>query len=421
MFSFANFLLASVALAVTFVLGAPVPHYIARQASHPAARSGLRMINGDVKPNSYLVRMTSSANRTEHMRWANELVANSTATNGTAAQFYNHTFVGYSAELDDDAVTQVLASSDVEWVEEDAIMRTTGVQSGATWGLQRISAAGPLPPGSNAETLDFTYTFNSKAGQGIDVYVVDTGVLASHEEFGGRASMVYATPGLNDTDDNGHGSHVSGTVGGATFGVAKEVNILGVKVIAADGTGSTSDIIAGLDFIVQNAQSSGNPSVISMSIGGSKTTALDDAAVAAINAGIHVVAAAGNDSEDASNDSPASAPGVIAVGSMNIFDTVSTFSNFGPSVAIFAPGEEVISCGIQSNTATAVLSGTSQAAPHVAGLIALLLSEDSSITPNQMLGLVGQLAVSGQLSAVPASTPNLVAQNFVANTTIPQF
>lgn len=377
-------------------------------------------------------------------------------------------------------------------------------RTGATWGLQRISAAPALPAGSDPTALAFTYRFNPAAGAGVDVYVVDTGVLTTHEEFGGRARMVYATPGLNNTDDNGHGSHVAGTVGGATFGVGKlgclftwrrlvEVRdtyeyVFGLPSLSQKcqhpwcqshrsrwsvspsrtnqsirsltlsfvrikkGSGSTSDIIAGLDFAVTAAQASGRPSVITMSIGGAKTASLDDAATAAISAGIHVIAAAGNDSEDVINDSPASAPGVIAVGSMNINDEISSFSNFGyvrldcmafralPSVmdesrtdqgfsrcycrsdvAIFAPGEQVVSCGISSNTATAVLSGTSQATPHIAGIVALLLSEANNLTPTQISGLIKQLAVSNDLTALPSGTSNLVAQNFVANTTIPQF
>ncbi|KAG8885737.1 subtilisin-like serine protease [Tulasnella sp. 332] len=416
----ATFLTAILALAA-MVCAAPIPKYVTRQRTHPARAAGLRMINSNVKPNSYLVKMAASANATDHVTWANQLVANSTATNATGVVAYSHALTGYSAELDDDKVAQLLASPDVEWVEEDGMMYTLGTQTGATWGLQRISSALGLISNSDPTALTYTYRFNPDAGEGVDVYVIDTGVLVTHNEFGGRAKMVYTTPGLNQTDDNGHGSHVSGTVGGATFGVAKNVNILGVKVIAADGSGSSSDIIAGIDFCIQAAQTSGHPSVITMSIGGSKSAAVDSAATSAIAAGVHVIAAAGNDAEDTANDSPASAPGVIAVGSMNILDQVSSFSNFGSTVTVFAPGEQVVSCGISSNTATAILSGTSQATPHIAGIVALLLSEASNLTPSQMFGLIQQLGVSGQLSAVPASTTNTIAQNFVANTTIPQF
>ncbi|KAG9004497.1 subtilisin-like serine protease [Tulasnella sp. JGI-2019a] len=416
LFTFVSALFALVAV----VYAAPTPKYsyAARQMNHPAARRGLCMINGDVKPNSYVVKIASTTNATQHVAWAHQLVANSTATNATTANVFTEAFNGYSAELDDDKVAQILSSGQAEWVEEDAMLYTTGTQTDATWGLQRISSATPLGANTNPLTLNFNYTFDNTAGQGVDVYVIDTGILTTHVQYGGRAQMVFAAQGLNTTDDNGHGSHVAGTVGGTTVGVAKSVNLLGVKVIAADGSGSSSDIISGIDFAIQSAKASGNPSVISMSIGGAKSQAIDSAAIAAVTAGIHVVAAAGNDAQDASNDSPASAPGVIAVGAMNIADQVSSFSNFGSVVDVFAPGEDVISCGITSNTAAAVFSGTSQATPHISGLAALLLSQDSTITPAQMATLIKQMGVSGQLSAIPSSTTtNLIAQNFISNTT----
>ncbi|KAG9003780.1 subtilisin-like serine protease [Tulasnella sp. JGI-2019a] len=423
-FSFFATLISTLLALVAVIYAAPTPKYSysARHINHPAARCGLRLIDGDVRPNSYVVKLASTTNRTQHVSWAHQLVANSTATKATSANVFANAFHGYVAELDDDKVMEILTSGEAEWVEEDAILHTTAIQTGATWGLQRISSSTPLPADADPLTLSFTYKSNDAAGKGVDVYVIDTGLLATHNQFGGRAKMVFTAPGLNTTDDNGHGSHVAGTVGGTTVGVAKGANLLGVKVIAADGSGSSSDIISGIDFAIQAAKASGRPSVISMSIGGAKSQSIDAAAVAAISAGIHVVAAAGNDSQDAANDSPASAPGVIAVGSMNIANQVSSFSNFGSTVDIFAPGEDIISCGITSNTAAAILSGTSQATPHISGLVALLLSEASNITPTQMVGLIKQIGLSGQLSSLPSSTTtNLIAQNFVANTNIPQF
>ncbi|KAG8904443.1 subtilisin-like serine protease [Tulasnella sp. 403] len=401
---------------VAFGAAVTTPSYVTRHRSR-SGMPGLGLVNGDVKAGSYIVGIASTANRTQHLAWATSLVQN--CTNSTdSITAWNPSFMNaYAASLDDNALSKVLANKDVAWVEEDAIMHTRGDQLNATWGLQRISSETPLPPGSNPDDLNFDYKFDDAAGSGVDVYVVDTGIRTTHEEFGGRAEMAFVAPGLNATDDNGHGSHVSGTVGGATFGVAKKVSIFGVKVLDADGGGATSDIISGIGFAVRSARQTGRPSVISMSLGGSPSRALDRAATAAVAAGMHVVVAAGNDAVDASTESPARAPGVITVGAMNIQDEISSFSNFGPAVDVFAPGEEVISVGIKSDTDTNILSGTSMATPHISGVVALLLSQQPTLTPTQMGALIQQLAIPGTLSGVPRNTTNLLAQNGLPSST----
>ncbi|KAG9010798.1 sla2 Src-like adaptor 2, partial [Tulasnella sp. 427] len=254
--------------------------------------------------------------------------------------------------------------------------------------------------------------YHATEEDGVDVYVIDTGIRTTHEQYEGRAEMIFSLPGLADTDDNGHGSHVSGTIAGATFGVAKKASLFGIKVMDSDGSGSTSGIIQGIQVAMQAAAKTNRPSVINMSIGGAGSRALDSAATAAFNSGMFVVVAAGNDAVDAGTESPARAPAAITVGAMNIRDRVSTFSNFGASVDIFAPGEDIISCGIEDDSDVASLSGTSMATPHIAGLVALLASQQPDITPTGMTTLIKSLGTQNLLRGVPTKdTINLIAQN----------
>ncbi|KAG8891516.1 subtilisin-like serine protease, partial [Tulasnella sp. 408] len=404
------------ATAIDSALGAAVPSYVSRHRARHASMPGLQLINGQVKTSSYIVKLADNVNdRTAHLDWANSMVAGSKASDATSVQTFNQTvFDGYSAELDDDCVAKLIASEDVAWVEEDAVVRITGTQTNAPWGLSRLSSTTALPANSNVNSLTFDYTFNDEAGNGIDVYVIDTGIRDTHEDYEGRAQMIFSLPGLPDTDDNGHGSHVSGTIGGAIFGVAKKASLFGIKVMDSEGSGSTSGIIQGIQVAMQAAADSNRPSVINMSIGGAGSRALDSAATAAVNAGMFVVVAAGNDAVDAGNDSPARAPAVITVGAANIRDRVSTFSNFGSVVDIFAPGEDIISCGIDSDTDVASLSGTSMATPHIAGLVALLASQQPDITPAGMTQLLKSMGTTGALKGIPSrDTINLLAQNLL--------
>ncbi|KAG9047546.1 subtilisin-like serine protease [Tulasnella sp. UAMH 9824] len=404
------------ATAIDSALGAAVPSYVSRHRARHASMPGLQLINGQVKTSSYIVKLADNvSNRTAHLDWANSMVAESKASGATSVQTFNQTvFDGYSAELDDDCVAKLIASKDVAWVEEDAVVRITGTQTNAPWGLSRLSSSTALPANSNVNSLTFDYTFNDEAGNGIDVYVIDTGIRVTHTDYEGRAEMIFSLPGLAKTDDNGHGSHVSGTIAGKTFGVAKKASLFGIKVMDADGSGSTSGIIQGIQVAMQAAADSKRPSVINMSIGGAGSRALDSAATAAVNAGMFVVVAAGNDAVDAGNDSPARAPAAITVGAANIRDRVSTFSNFGSVVDIFAPGEDIISCGITSDTDVASLSGTSMATPHIAGLVALLASQQPDITPAGMTQLLKSMGTTGALRGIPSrDTINLLAQNLL--------
>jgi len=400
----------------------------------PRGRIGVLSTANKVKANSYIISLKNQDVVGTHMNWINRQVANTNTSwvgatyNTSAAQG----FVAYNVVLNpsDPAVSMTdgsvltnkdgsqisildaaRARADIEFIEEDQIMRTTAVQSqtNAPWGLQRVSSEGKLPAGSRANSLAFAYNFDDAAGQGVDVYVIDTGINTEHQSFGGRASFGFAAQGLPEVDDQGHGTHCAGTIASKDFGVAKAANVIAVKVLSADGSGATSDIVSGIQFAMASAAASGKPSVISMSLGGGQSRALDNAATAATAAGVHVVVAAGNESADADTSSPARAPAVITVGATTINDAMASFSNFGTGVDIFAPGQQIISTFIGSTTARQILSGTSMACPHVAGMVAAILSSEGQMKPEAMSARLKALATPA-VTGVPRGTTNLLAQ-----------
>ncbi|KAL5637456.1 hypothetical protein ACGC1H_004024 [Rhizoctonia solani] len=398
----------------------------------PKGRIGVLSTGNQVKTNSYIVALKSDS-AVKHMEWINTQVAtyNNSWVSSEFTQSAANGFTAYSVVLDpqDSAVSMddgsvlknkngspisileaARARSDIEFIEEDQIMRTTAVQQNAPWGLQRISSNQPLPAGSRANALAFSYTFNETAGKGVDVYVIDTGINTEHESFEGRATFGFAAQGQPKVDDQGHGTHCAGTIASKDFGVAKAANVIAVKVLGADGSGATSDIIDGIQFAMQSAAASGRPSVISMSLGGGVSRGLDAAVTTAVNAGMHVVVAAGNEAADANTSSPARAPAVITVGASTIDDQVASFSNFGQGVDIFAPGQQIISTFIGSTTARQILSGTSMACPHVAGMVATILSQEGNVSPAQMATRLKGLGTQNALARVPRGTTNLVAQ-----------
>jgi subtilisin family serine protease len=247
----------------------------------------------------------------------------------------------------------------VAFVEEDAVVTADATQSNPPWGLDRID--------QRSRPLNAIYTFNW-TGAGVFAYVIDTGIRTAHTQFGGRAANVFDAFGGNGQDCNGHGTHVAGTIGGSTFGVAKSVNLRGVRVLNCSGSGTNSGVIAGVDFVRLNRQ---NPAVANMSLGGGASSALDTAVNNLSNSGVPIAVAAGNSNANACNSSPARAANAITVGSTTTTDARSSFSNFGTCLDLFAPGSGILSAWFTSNTATATLSGTSMASPHVAGVAAL--------------------------------------------------
>ncbi|KAI1326178.1 protease [Xylariaceae sp. FL0255] len=313
-------------------------------------------------------------------------------------------------ESDDETMSAFNDMNEVSYIEANQYVSidTLVIQNNAPLGLNRLSHAKAGVPG---------YIFDNSAGQGIAAYVVDTGIFTQHVEFQGRAEVVYnAVEGSPNTDENGHGSHVSGTIGGATYGVAKNIQLKGVKVLGADGSGSNADVLDGINFVESdvNAKKLNGKCVMNMSLGGSLSTALNQAIEALAAAGIVPVVAAGNDATDASNTSPASAPDAITVGAIDASDdTRASFSNFGSVVDIYAPGVNVLSVGIANTTATEILSGTSMATPHVAGLAAYLMSLEGLQNATDVSNRIKSLATSTGAAVVDneAGTTNAIANN----------
>ncbi|EAU82213.1 serine protease [Coprinopsis cinerea okayama7 len=315
---------------------------------------------------------------------------------------------GFAADLDEAALEELRASDDVEYVAEDGIMHAFVTQTNAPWGLQRITQPGRLASQSTS-SANYNFTYDASAGAGVDIYVVDTGVQTSHSDFGGRArwGVSYVS---ESTDGNGHGTHCAGTAAGTRFGVAKRANIIAVQVLNRSGSGATSGIVSGLQWVLNQARASGRPSVVSMSLGGGASTATDNAVAQLTAAGIHVVVAAGNSNVNAANTSPARAPSAITVAASTIADAKASYSNYGAVIDVWAPGSNILSAWIGSNTATNNISGTSMATPHVAGVVAYLIGRDGNISPAAMATKIKNLAVKNVLSGVPSGTTNALLQ-----------
>lgn len=290
----------------------------------------------------------------------------------------------------------------VKYIEQDQVMSVTPMmeanadQPSPTWGIDRIDQRN-LPLDSNYHT-DYD-------GSGVTAFVIDTGVLNTHNEFGGRASSGYdfIDNDYDATDCNGHGTHVAGTIGGSTYGVAKNVNVVGVRVLNCSGSGSNSGVIAGINWVKNNAS---GPAVANMSLGGGASQATDDAVNAAVAAGITFVVAAGNDNSNACNYSPARAADAITVGSTTSNDSRSSFSNYGTCLDIYAPGSSITSSWYTSNSATNTISGTSMASPHVAGVAALYLDENPNLSPAQVTNLLATRATAGKVTDAKTGSPN---------------
>lgn len=333
---------------------------------------------------------------------------------GQIKHVYSRALRGFSVSLPDAAADAFLAAleghADVDHIEPDVAMSAVQtVQPGATWGLDRVD--------QRALPLSTTYSYSTTAA-GISAYIIDTGILASHTDFGGRvrAGFTAVTDGNGTTDCNGHGTHVAGTVGGSTWGMAKDVGLVPVRVLDCTGSGTASGVIAGIDWVVANAV---KPAVGNLSLVGGLSAALDTAVANAVTAGITMVVAAGNDGLDACNASPARTPSALTVGATTSLDTRASYSNWGTCLDLFAPGDAISSAGIASPTASAVLSGTSMAAPHVAGLAALALAGSPAATPAQVASLIQTAATTAVVTDAGTGSPNLLAYTGVGTITTP--
>lgn len=351
--------------------------------------------------NSYIVAFEDNAVSTQAVGSTARALA--AEYGGQVQHTYDSVLGGFSVRMTEQQARQLSTESKVAYVEQDSMARALGTQKDPTWGLDRIDQS-KLP-------LEGTYTYPDSAGSGVTAYVIDTGVRTTHNEFGKRASSGYdfVDDDKKANDCAGHGTHVAGTIGGKTYGVAKQAKLVGVRVLGCDGTGPWSDVIAGIDWTAENAQ---GPAVANMSLGGSPSNSVDDAVRGLVQSGVTLALAAGNAGEDACNTSPARVAEAITVGASNDKDERSTWpqspsaSNWGKCLDIFAPGTAIKSAWSGSDTATNTINGTSMASPHVAGAAALHLAAHPDATPQQVGDALVGNATSGALTDIKSGSPN---------------
>ncbi|MDV4219234.1 S8 family peptidase [Acinetobacter baumannii] len=319
---------------------------------------------------------------------------------GKVLQSYDTVLKGFAIYLPDTAgaafIEAMKKNPHVLSVESDTIVNIDATtQSNPDWGLDRID--------QKALPLNSTYSY-LQTGSGTTAYIVDTGILSSHQEFSGRVLSGYTaiSDGNGTTDCNGHGTHVAGTVGGTTYGVAKNVNLVPIRILGCDGSGASSNVIAGLDWILKNGK---KPTVVNMSLGGATSSSLDSAVENLYNNGYVMVVAAGNSNTDACTSSPARVSKAITVAATDNTDTRASYSNYGSCVDIFAPGSQINSSWIGNNTATKILNGTSMATPHVAGVVAEMLQSTPTASPQTIsTNLLNQ--ASSNVVKNPSGSPN---------------
>lgn len=309
---------------------------------------------------------------------------------------YYSALLGFAATLPASSLLALRQNPAVDYIEADQVVSIDTTQSPATWGIDRIDQRN-LP-------LSNSYTYNN-TGSGVHAYIIDTGIRTTHTEFGGRASIGTDTvgDGQNGVDCNGHGTHVAGTVGGATYGVAKNVALVAVRVLNCSGSGSTSGVISGVDWVTSHAA---KPAVANMSLGGSASSSLDNAVKNSIASGVTYAIAAGNSNKNACNYSPARVAEAITVGATTSSDSRASYSNYGSCLDLFAPGSSITSAWYSSDTATNTISGTSMATPHVAGVAALYLQSNSSATPAQVRDALVNNATTGVVKSPGKNSPN---------------
>jgi subtilisin family serine protease len=366
--------------------------------------------NAKAIPNSYIVILKEGHSATSFKPQFDALAKRQNGRGGIKPQMHRQykAIPGFHASLPASALKELQSMKEVAYVEQDAIMKIYGEEdSPPSWGLTRVSE----------QDLDLTqpYLYNDAAGQGITAYVVDTGVYAEHSEFGGRAQLAANfVDGSANTDENGHGTHVSGTIGGATYGVAKKVSIVGVKVLDAQGSGATSGVVAGMDWVAQHATP--GKSVVNMSLGGGKSQAIDDAAGRLYAANIPLIVAAGNDETlDACQGSPSGAPNTFTVAASNNQDSTAPFTSWGSCVAIFGPGVDITSSWIGAADASNTISGTSMATPHVVGVAALYLSQGGLNSAQAVFDKLSGSATPNHIQGDLKGSPNKLVYNGGAN------
>ena len=355
-------------------------------ALSPAAASA-QQVKGE-----YIVVMESDSTATDKTQTKQTV----RAEGGKVEQEFSAALKGFTAELDTDALAEVRKDPDVAYVEPNQVV-TISQQANATWGLDRIDQRN-LP-------LNATYN-SSRDGLGVNAYIIDTGVRASHSELADRVAAGYdAVDGGAQDDCNGHGTHVAGTVGGTTYGVAKRVKITPVRVLNCTGSGTMAGVIAGVDWVTAH-HGAGQPAVANMSLGGGVSTALDTAVQRSISDGVTYAVAAGNSNANACNFSPARTPQALTVGASTNTDARASFSNYGSCTDLFAPGQSITSAWIANDTSTNTINGTSMASPHVAGAAALVLQGNPTWTPAQVGAEIVNSATTNVITNPGSGSPN---------------
>ncbi len=363
-----------------------------RLAVDSTARAPL-MVGADRIVGRYIV-VLEKGSPDHHLRATRSLARSSGAQIHAS---YRWAINGFAATLSTSALSALRSHPSVAWVEADRTIRISDTQTPAAFGLDRIDQRN-LP-------LNNSYTYNA-TGAGVKAYVIDTGIRFSHSQFGGRAVSGYdAIDGGSADDCNGHGTHVAGTIGSSTYGVAKAVTLVGVRVLDCSGSGSNSQVIAGIDWVTGN-HAPGQPAVANMSLGGGASSALDTAVNNSINDGVSYAIAAGNSNANACDYSPARVGAAVTVGSTTSSDARSSFSNYGSCLDIFAPGSSITSTWYTSDTATNTISGTSMATPHVAGVAALYLQGNPGAAPATVRDAIVSSSTSGVVSSAGAGSPN---------------
>lgn len=366
-------------------------------AGTPASAQEGTIIGADAEgaiPGSYIVVLKQNPSP------VGALVSQLTARiGGVVDRTFSAALHGYSAHMTEAQAKRLAADPAVAYVEQNRLVHVQDAEPDPpSWGLDRIDQRS-LP-------LDDSYTYATTASN-VHAYVIDTGINLTHRDFNGRVTSGYDfVNGDTDADDcYGHGTHVAGTIGGATYGVAKGVQLVAVRVLDCNGSGSYDQVIAGIDWVTANAV---KPAVANLSLGGVADQAVDDAVEKSIASGITYAVAAGNSHTDACGESPARAPDAITVGATTNNDARADYSNYGSCVDIFAPGTNITSDWIGSDRATRTISGTSMATPHVAGAAALYLANHPTATPQQVRDALVAAGTTGVVGEAGSGSPNVL-------------